>query len=66
MIGKIGPRISATKTNMIVDHDLRHAGRRFDYVDLPLARGAGVVAQRTEFPFRIDYGAVFRRQFGFR
>src|SRR2546422_6376231 len=63
---KVGTRVGPAKPGMVVKHDLRKADDFFGWLHLYLPRGARVITQRAECPFRVDDAAVGRRQFSFR
>jgi hypothetical protein len=63
---QVRARVGAFESNVIVNHNLRQPDNLFRRFHFHLAGGGSVVAERAEFPFRVDDAAVVRRQFSFR
>src|SRR5713101_5804662 len=63
---QVRARVRSLETGVIINHQLWQADDLFARLHFDFAGGGGVIAQRAEFPFRVDDAAVIRRQFGFR
>src|SRR5713101_796361 len=62
---QVRARVRSLETGVIINHQLRQSDDLFARFHFDFAGGGGVIAQRAEFPFRVDDAAVVRRQFGF-
>src|SRR5436190_3696900 len=61
---EVGTAGGAFKSDVVENHQFRHRRIMHRRVGLPELRGAGMITQRANFPFRVDDTAILWRQLG--